>query len=134
MTKRNWYTLWAMAYTFCAALSFIPDPEGVLSGFLVLLSLVFFLPPVMLLRWAIPAERWETVRVVRNFSLASLGATFVLLVLSFLSVAAPQWVGNVLHVLLVLASVPMVSMQAWAVSLFLWACLLMVTLKYRKRK
>ena len=133
MNKTKWYIAWGVLYAVCAGLSFISQPEGVLAGLMVVLSLLFFLPPVMLLHWAIPREKWGTVRLVRNLSMASLGLTLVVLVLNFLSVGASAAVGDVLHVLLVLVSAPMICIQAWIVSLFLWACLLMVTLKYRKR-
>ncbi len=133
MSKTNWYTLWIVLYAACTGLGFVLEPQGIGTGFLVLLSLLFFLPPAMLLRWAIPREKWNTVRLIRRLSLASLTATFLLLLCSFLSIVAPQWAGDVLHVLLGLVSTPMFCAQSWVVSLFLWACLLMVTLKYRKR-
>ena len=71
-------------------------------------------------------------RTIRNLSVASLALTLVLLVVNFLSVGASKAAGDVLYVLLIILSAPMVCGQVWVLSLFLWACLLMVCLKYRK--
>lgn len=134
MKRKNLYIAWAVLYVICAALGFIHEPEGVLAGVMVTLSLLFFLPPAILLYRAIPREQWGTVRVVRNLSIASLALTLVMLVLNFLSLGASDAAGYVLYGLLILVSSPMVCAQAWVVSLFLWACLLMVSLKYLKKK
>lgn len=134
MKKRNYYIAWAVLFVICAALGFIPEPEGLLAGLMVTVSLLFFLPPAMLLRHAIPRKQWNTVRTVRNFSIASLLLTLILLVVNFLSVGSSAAAGDVLYGLLVIVSAPMVCGQAWVLSLFLWACLLMVCLKYRKEK
>ena len=134
MNKKKWYIVWAVLYGICAGLSCISEPEGVTAGLAVTMALLFFLPPAMLLYWAIPRERWETVRSIRILSIVSLAGTFVLLILNFVSVGFSDTVGLVLYAVLILVSVPMVSMQAWIVSLFLWAVLLMVTLKYRKKR
>lgn len=134
MNKKKLYIAWAVLYGICAVLGFIHEPEGVLAGVMVTLSLLFFLPPAILLYRAIPREQWGTVRAVRNLSIASLALTLVMLVLNFLSLGASDAAGYVLYGLLIIVSSPMVCGQAWVVSLFLWACLLMVSLKYRKKK
>ena len=134
MSKKTWYILWAALYAACTGLSCVPDPEGVVSGLLVTAALLFFLPPAVLLYRAIPREQWGTVRLIRYLSIASLGLTFLLLILNLLSVGFSDTAGTVLHAALIMVSTPMVCMQSWAVSLFLWAVLLMVTLKYRKKK
>ena len=134
MKRKNMYIAWAVLYVICAGLGFIHEPEGVLAGLMVILSLLFFLPPAILLYRAIPREQWGTVRVIRNLSIASLALTLIVLVLNFLSLGTSDAVGYVMNGLLIIVSSPMVCGQAWVVSLFLWACLLMVTLKYRKKK
>ena len=113
MNKTKWYIAWGVLYAVCTGLACISEPEGVAAGLAVTMALLFFVPPAALLYWAIPREKWGTVRLIRNLSIASLGLTFLVLIL---------------------VSTPMVCMQSWIVSLFLWACLLMVTLKYRKMK
>lgn len=124
---------WAVLYGFCAAFGFIPTPDGVLMALMVTLSLAFFVPPAMLLYRAVPREDWQTIRRIRNLSILSLGSTMTMLILNFLSVGASAAVGNVLYWLLILVSAPMVCGQFWAVSLFLWACLLMVSLSALKK-
>ena len=59
--------------------------------------------------------------------------SLVFLVLNFLSVYFSAHTGLVVYVLLVMFSAPMVCSQIWVLSLFLWACLLMVTLPEIKK-
>ena len=134
MKKRNLYIAWGLLYGVCAGLGCIPEPEGLVTGLCVTAALAFFIPPALLLHHAIPRKQWGTVRLVRNLSLASLVLTTVMIILNFLSVGLSATVGNVFYALLILASCPMICARAWLVSLFLWACLLMVALKYRKER
>ena len=134
MKKKHWYIAWGALYFICAGLSCVSDPQGLVAFLAVSAALLFFLPPAMLLYWAIPRERWGTVKLIRILSIVSLALTFVVLILNFASVGLPDALGLFLYAVLILVSVPMVCMQSWIVSLFLWAILLMVTLKYRKKK
>lgn len=129
MNKTSYYTIWAGIYILCAGLSFIPEPAGFLKFLMIALSLAFFLPPAMLLYRAKKERDEFMVKLIRNLSLASLVLTAAVLIISVLSFLAPEWVGNFLHILLILVSVPMVCSQYWVLSLFCWACLLMVSLK-----
>ena len=134
MKKRNLYIAWGILYGLCVGLGCIPSPTGVAAGLCVAAALAFFIPPAMLLHHAIPRKQWGTVRLVRNLSLASLAVTTVMLILNFMSYRFSETVGNVLYALLVLLSSPMICAQVWLLSLFLWACLLVTALKYRKEK
>ena len=129
MNKTSYYTTWAGISILCAGLSFIPEPAGFLKFLMIALSLAFFLPPALLLYRAKKERDVFTVKLIRNLSLASLVLTAAVLIISVLSFLAPEWVGNFLHILLILVSVPMVCGQYWVLSLFCWACLLMVSLK-----
>ena len=129
MNKTSYYTTWAGISILCAGLSFIPEPAGFLKFLMIALSLAFFLPPALLLYRAKKERDVFTVKLIRNLSLASLALTAAVLIISVLSFLAPEWVGNFLHILLILVSVPMVCGQYWVLSLFCWACLLMVSLK-----
>ena len=129
MNKTSYCTTWAGISILCAGLSFIPEPAGFLKFLMIALSLGFFLPPAMLLYRAKKERDVFTVKLIRNLSLASLVLTAAVLIISVLSFLAPEWVGNFLHILLILVSVPMVCGQYWVLSLFCWACLLMVSLK-----
>ena len=80
MTKKKLYIVWGVMYVLCAALGFVPSPEGALYGLLFMLSLAFFIPPAVLLYRAVQRSDLATVRVVRTLSLVSLSATLVMLV------------------------------------------------------
>ena len=68
MKKSNLWAGWAAMYSICLTFSFIPNPQGVLSGFMLILGLLFFLPPAMLLYWAIPRREFEMIRRIRTKS------------------------------------------------------------------
>jgi len=124
MKKKLLYALWGGLFILCAGLGFIPEPEGTLQFILTAASVLFFLPPAMLLHRADAAEA----KLIRNLSSLSLGLTLVLLVLNFLTALRSEFLGQVLHYTLVIVSSPMICSGHWALSLFLWACLLMSSL------
>ena len=129
MKKRFLYALWGALFILCAGLGFIPEPEGSLRLLLTGLSLLFFLPPALLLyRGDLP-----DVLLVRNFSALSLGLSLALLILNFLTALRSEFLGQVLHGVLVIVSSPMICSGHWAMNLFLWACLLMASRKQIKR-
>ena len=123
MTNTTLYTLWGGMFILCGGLGFIPGPAGFLGGMLTALSLLFFLPPAVLLWRAIRAGDRNTLALLRNLSGGSLLLTLALLVANFLSLALPEALGTALYVMLVIVSSPMVCSGYWALSLFLWACL-----------
>ena len=124
MKKKLLYALWGGLFILCAGLGFIPEPEGTLQFILTAASVLFFLPPAMLLHRADAADA----KLIRNLSSLSLGLTLVLLVLNFLTALRSEFLGQVLHYTLVIVSSPMICSGHWALSLFLWACLLMASL------
>ena len=142
MTKKTLYTLWGGLYILCAGLGFIPGFAGTVSpaaqSALTALALLFFLPPGWLLVQANREGDKVTLRRVRNLSALSLGLTLLVLVGGLFFTMAGDAVGIFFHVVLILVSSPMVCGGYWVVSLFLWACLLMVSLstlrKHNKRK
>ena len=58
---------------------------------------------------------------------AALGLTLLALVLNVLSAMGTVTMGNALFGVLIVVSSPMVCSGYWALSLFLWACLLIVS-------
>ncbi len=132
MNQKPLYVLWGGLFILCAGLGFIPEPEGILRLLLTLLSLAFFVPGGLLLYRAAQAGDRQGAKLIRNLSALSLGFTVVLLVLSFLTAFASDWVGSFLHAMLVIVSAPMICSGYWALSLFLWACLLTGSLKILK--
>ena len=117
MKNRTLYLIWAGLFALCAGLGFLPEPAGAGKGFCVLMSLAFFLPPVLL------ALRGDGA-LVRNLAIAALAVDSVLLVANIASVVLPEGVGTVLHYMLVIAGSPLICSQNWALTLFLWACIM----------
>lgn len=133
MNKKLLCALWAGLFILCAALGFIPEPEGILRTLLTVLSLLFFLPPALLLWNAVKTQDPDTAKLIRNLSGLSLGLTLVLLVLNFLTAFSSEILGQILHYILIIVTSPMICSGHWAMSLFLWACLLMASLRQLRR-
>ena len=134
MKKWILYGFWVVEFILCASLGFIHNANAVGKVFQTILSLLFFVPPAILLVDAIrKKERGEPLRLI-IISAASLALTMVLLVANVLSVGASKAVGDALYGILIVVSSPMVCSRYWLLSLFLWACLLMGALYGRKQK
>lgn len=133
MNKKILTVLWAGLFIVCAGLGFIPEPEGAVRIVLTVLSLVFFLPPALLLYDAGTRRDKSAVQLIRNLAVLSLGLTLVLLILNFLTVLSSQALGQILHSILTIVSSPMICSGHWAMSLFLWSCLLTASLKQLKK-
>ncbi len=118
------YLCWGGCFALCAGLGCIPHPEGMLKAVMVLLSVLFFLPPTLLLVRGIREKNRRQVLRIQRITLLSLGVTLVLLVANVLTARAAKTVGDFFYYLLVILSSPMVCGQYWALSLFLWGCLL----------
>ena len=133
MKKSMLYTAWAVLFILCAGLGFIPNP-GLAGGILMTaLSVLFFVPPALLVYRAAREKDTDTLRLVRNLSLLSLSLTLTALVGNLLGAVYSETLGNFLHYLLIVVSSPMICSGYWVLSLFLWACLLMVTMKQIKK-
>lgn len=132
MTKKFAYILWGVLFAACAGLGFVQEPEGWLRYALIALAVAFFIPPAYLLARAQRGGDLPTARLVRNLAAASLILTVLVLILNFLCAVASETVGNAMHYLLTVVSAPMVCGQSWALSLFLWACLLFWAIKIVK--
>ena len=130
MGKKAWYILWAGLYVLCVILGFFPDAGAVGTAF----SVVFFLPPAALLLKAKKAADRNTCALIRNLSAMSLGLTLVTLVVSMALAVGSQALGDFFHGVLVVISSPMICSGYWALSLFLWACLLMAAGKLAGKK
>ena len=122
--KGLWKAIWAGMYLLCAVLGFLPPQEGGNRIMLVIFAVLFFAPPAWLLWLSYRNNDLPTLKLLRLLSAVSLGGTLVLIVLNFLSVLWPGWLGDVLYFLLVILSVPMACSQYWVLSLGLWAALL----------
>ena len=133
MKKQVLFGLWAGLFIVCAGLGFIPEPEGGVRTALTLSAIFVFVPPAALIWQACKSGDNNTLSLIRSLSAASLGLTSLLLILNFLSVAWSEAVGNFLYQVLIIVSSPMVCSRHWALSLFLWACLLIASHKQLKK-
>lgn len=123
MKEKLLYCVWVILYAICAALGFMGEVFGVARIFLVILALSFFAPGFWLLVLGHQQKDKKILRRVRLIAIISLVLTLAFLIAN-VAVAATDSTSLVLHILLVLFSVPMICGQYWVMSLFLWACLL----------
>ena len=133
MKKKSLFALWGGLFLLCAGLGFIPEPAGAVRWVLTGLSILFFLPPAVLVYQGKKTGDGHLLALIRNLSAMSLGLTAVLLILNFLTAFRSELVGNLLHAVLVVVSTPMICSGRWVLSLFLWACLLMVSLPVKQK-
>ena len=125
--------LWGGLFIVCAGLGFIPEPEKSMQALMTAASVLFFLPPTLLLYDAGRNRDRATILLIRNLAAISLGLTMVLLILNFLTVLSSEALGLILHYVLIIVSCPMICSGHWAMSLFLWACLLTASLRQLKK-
>lgn len=117
--------VWGCMYLLCTACGFINVSQGALQGLFFLFSLGFFIPGGMLLFHGLKTRDQRIVKAVRIISIVSLVLTLLLIVLNFATARDSAAVGAVMYGILIVVSSPMICSQAWVVSLFGWACLLM---------
>ena len=128
MKKTVLFALWGGLFVINAALGLADNTK---AGLWV--SILFFLPPSLLLYDAGKAGDKSAVLLIRNLAALSLGLTLVLLILNVVFAVKSQAVGNFLHGILGVVSAPMLASGYWVLSLFLWACLLMVGRKLARK-
>lgn len=126
-TNQRLFALWAVFFIICAGLGFIPEPEGAVRILLTAMAIAFFLPPAVLLYRARAGADGALCRLIRNLAALSLSATLIVLILNLLSAFRSEFVGRFLHYILIVVSAPMICGGHWAMSLFLWACLLVMS-------
>lgn len=131
MDKRILHIWWAAMYILCACLGFIQERSAGVQTVLTLVSLVFFAPPVCLLVQAARRKDGKELKLLRNLSLLSLGLTLFALVLAIAT--APRGAAFAVNAVLTVVSVPMYCGKVWALSLLLWACLLLASMEVGKR-
>ena len=134
MRNKTLFILWAALFILCAGLGFIPAPTGVGKWVLVALAAVFFIPGFALVKRADDKKDRRTLALVRNLSILSLSLTLVTLVANILSVLGTETLGNICYSILIIVSAPMVCGQYWFLSLFLWACLMILSISKLRQK
>lgn len=135
MKKWILYGIWICLYASCAVSGFlVADPSGQQQWALLVLSLLFFVPPALLLVDAYRFKEQKTFLLLRWISGLSLALTLVLLVTNVVSALGSEALGTAMYYILVLVSVPMICSQRWFFILFLWACVFFATLGQKKKK
>ena len=129
MNRKVLFSLWGCLFILCAGFGFIPEPEGAVRTFLTVLSVFFYLPPALILLDSAKKQNTAAAKLIRNLAAMSLGLTAALLILNFLTVLGSERLGLILHYVLIIVSSPMICSGHWAMSLFLWACLLVASLR-----
>ena len=132
MKKNTLFALWGGLFILCAGLGFIPAPSAFLQNLMTLLAVCFFVPPAILL-WLGRKDR-KLLLLIRNLSLLSLGLTLAMMILNILSALGSETLGSILNSILIIVSSPMFCAGSWVLSLFLWACLMVVSLSLLRRK
>ncbi len=125
--KKYLYPAWAVLYVICAGLGAIPERSLALRWTLSVISLVFFVPGFWMLTEALMRKDLLQLKALRWISGTFLGLTVLALIANILSITGSVALGNVLYVILILVSVPMLCCEYWALTLFLWAGLFLAT-------
>ena len=133
MKKHGLFALWGALFALCATLGFLTTPSNALRILMTILSVAFFVPPALLLHRSAQKGDRNTLALIRNLSLASLVLTALLITANFFSALGSALVGNVLNSILIIVSTPMICSGYWALSLFLWACLMITAAKLLKQ-
>lgn len=128
MKRTLLYTIWGMLFLLCGVLGNFASPTGIVKAALVIISVIFFVPGILLLIEGISKQDKSLLLQIRWISGLSLGLTTAAILANILCVFASETVGNVLYRVLVFVSSPMICSQYWGLSLFLWACLLICTI------
>lgn len=132
MKRSTLWLLWGVFYIICAGLGFIPQPQGIVRAMLFLLSLLFFVPPGVLLYEARRHSDRVLLRRLRMAALASLILTQLMLIANILTAPYSEGLGTAMHILLGLVSAPMFCSNYFVVPLFLWAVVLIMSFTKEK--
>ena len=133
MKKRILYLAWSFLYLLCAALGHSVNPSPTRQMVMTCLSVIFFIPGFWLLLDSWRCRDKKELRRLFFICLTSLAVTLVMLLANLLSVTGSETLGNVLYVMLIWLSSPMICSGYWFGSLFLWAILLFSTITCKKK-
>ena len=129
ITEKQLNIAWLCLGVICAGLGFFRGAEGFGKILLVATSVIFFIPGFYLLWLGYKTKNARIIRRIRMLSLFSILATIVLFIALVASIFGPLWLGDIIYILFVVCSTPMLCAQYWVLSLFLWSCLLVLSFK-----
>ena len=131
--NRKWLAgLWGGLFIVCAGLGFIQQPQGAVKILMTLLSLLFFVPPACLIYDGSRKKDGYLLRLLCNLSALSLLLTLLLLSANILAAPGSEVLGGILNSILIITATPMASSNSWILSLFLWACLMVASIRELK--
>ena len=108
MKNRFLFALWGALFILCAGLGFIPEPSGAVRFLLTAVSVLFFLPPAVLVWRGRKTHDRALLALMRNLSIASLSLSVLLIIANFLTAFRSELLGDILHGILVVVSSPMI--------------------------
>ena len=124
--------LWVVLYCACVGFSFVSNRNLGGKIFLIGLNLMFFVPPFVLAFRALKEENRKALKTLRWICISVLVLATVTLVLNIVAVKFSATVGLVMYILFAVLAPPLACANQWALSLFLWACVMMLTLQKRR--
>ena len=127
MKEKILYAIWASLYILCVGLGTVENAAGLGKALLIASAVIFFLPGGALLYHGLQTGNKKVLQRLRLVCLTSLVLTLILIVANLMSVSASAKTGKVLYDLLQLFSAPMLCGQFWAMSLFLWSILMILS-------
>lgn len=123
MKEKLLYLNWACLYVMCVGFGTIVQRSIAGHIILMILSLIFFVPGIILVYDGLKNDNKKMLRRVRIISLTSLFLTLSMIILNILLVRASEAVGNALNDILIVVSAPMFCCYWRGIGPFLWACL-----------
>lgn len=127
LAEKVYYAIWAVLFGICAALGNITQRNTGINIVLSFWAFLFFVPGFFLLYEGLKTGNKKLLLRLRIVCLSSLVLSLLMIMLNIFTVNAPEAVGQVMHVLLVVLSTPMSCCFIQGISLFLWACLLIAS-------
>ncbi len=125
LSYKTLYILWAGLFALTAALGLaFPAAEGAGKIALIAVSVLFFVPPFVILGRAKESGEQKPIRLIRWLSIGSLVLTVALLLLNIRCTGMGESVGLALNAALTVVSAPMVCSNFYVLPLFLWGSLL----------
>ena len=127
LNYRTLYLAWASLFALTAVLGLLfpnaADPAG--RAALTALSVLFFLPPWLILARAKGEGERRHIRLSRYLSLAAVGLTLVLLIANLRSAGLGDALGAALNAALTVVAAPMVGSNFFVLPIFCWGTLIM---------
>ncbi len=125
MKQKTICLLWLFLYIICIGLGTLEYDILPLQIFQGIFAAAFYVPPVLLVLEGLKNRKYLI--LPRIVSIVSLSLTLVLMIAQVFSVYASEATGNLLNQLYILVAAPMHCLPYGFISIFLWACLLLLT-------